>query len=363
MRSSRRRTEVLQEGYAQHGGKQQHFSKPLERGIDEALMASLRASLAQLERIARAGLVDEDMPRCVQGAAEGQFDNLWSHFRGYIEDEVYENKSLEREGNRKSLASSWSSPRKCWPADRACPAPMGWFRAKLLYSLCPADASFWQVFQMPSFWLVLVLTVLPLYGISVYMYVLLFALIERTDEYQLVSFICRFKAIQFLVQGVLPALLISAKHVACLEGELDALPASCTAVPSSVVLDLLAEPLRVGVVWLAYGLLACGHAHGGAAQLAALEMRRLDAADGALDGVADGVGAAPSGAAISAAETGSQSGTAISAAEMRSAHRAAPNPNPDPFPFPFPNPNPNPNPDQERPPRGAQRARRLGEVN
>ena len=50
MRSSRRRTEVLQEGYAQHGGKQQHFSKPLERGIDEALMASLRASLTQLEK-------------------------------------------------------------------------------------------------------------------------------------------------------------------------------------------------------------------------------------------------------------------------------------------------------------------------
>ena len=31
-------------------------------------MASLRASLAQLEKIARAGLVDEDMPRCVHKA-------------------------------------------------------------------------------------------------------------------------------------------------------------------------------------------------------------------------------------------------------------------------------------------------------
>ena len=72
-------------------------------GIDDALMASLRASLTQLEKIARAGLVDEDMPGCVQGAAEGHFDDFWSHFRGYIEDEVYENKSLEREGNRKSL--------------------------------------------------------------------------------------------------------------------------------------------------------------------------------------------------------------------------------------------------------------------
>ena len=57
-------------------------------GIDDALMASLRASLTQLEKIARAGLVDEDMPRCVQGIAERQFDEFWIHFREYIEDEV-----------------------------------------------------------------------------------------------------------------------------------------------------------------------------------------------------------------------------------------------------------------------------------
>ena len=196
-------TEALEEGYAQHELvlDKLRSSKRIERGIDDALMASLRASLTQLEKIARAGLVDEDMPRCVQGIAERQFDEFWRHFREYIEDEIYENKSLERAGNRKSLATSWSSPRKCWPSSgRVCPAPLSWLRAKLLYSLCPADASFWQVVQKPSFWAVLVLTVLPLCGISVYTYVLLFALIERTDEYQLVSFICRFKAIQFIVQ-------------------------------------------------------------------------------------------------------------------------------------------------------------------
>ena len=121
-------------------------------------MASLRASLAQLEKIARAGLVDEDMPRCVQGVAERQFDEFWIHFREYIEDEVppsppppslpppppslppsphhlhslqvYENKSLERAGNRKSLASStWSSSRTCWPKWKTrpmWPASVAW---------------------------------------------------------------------------------------------------------------------------------------------------------------------------------------------------------------------------------------------
>ena len=45
--------------------------------------------------------------------------------------------------------------------------------------------------------------------------------------------------------------------------------------------QLFAEPLRIGVIWFAFGLLACGYAHGGPGQLAALELRRLDAADGA----------------------------------------------------------------------------------
>ena len=33
------------------------------------------------------------------------------------------------------------------------------------------------------------------------------------------------------MQGLLPALFISAKHVACLEGQTNLLPESCTAVP------------------------------------------------------------------------------------------------------------------------------------
>ena len=164
----------------------------------------------------------------------------------------------------------------------------------------------------------LVLTVLPFYGISVYTYVLLFVLIERTDEFQLVSFICRWKAIQFVVQGLLPALFTSAKHVACLEGETKSLLESCTAVPSYVVAELLVEPLRIGVLWLAYGLLACGYAHGGAAQRAALEIRRLDVADGALDGVVRGCSSSSGRAASSTANGGG-----ISRSQMRSAHRAA----------------------------------------
>lgn len=73
---------------------------------------------------------------------------------------------------------------------------------------------------------------------------LLFALIERTDEYQLVSFICRFKAIQCVVLGVLPALVVSIKHVACLDGELqdawqDAL--ACAHMPRFIVAEVRAE--------------------------------------------------------------------------------------------------------------------------
>ena len=162
-------TETLEAGYADHVSDLQQGTTRIHRGIDEAVMASLRASLSQLGKIARAGLLDEDMPKALQGPVERQFDVIWRRFRGYIEEELYEKTSLGRVGHRNSPTTLWSSsPRSCWqPGSRCCPAPFSWLRAQLLYSLCPADATFWQVFKTPFFWVVLVLTVLPMYGVSV----------------------------------------------------------------------------------------------------------------------------------------------------------------------------------------------------
>ena len=66
-------------------------------------------------------------------------------------------------------------------------------------------------------------------------------------------------------------------------------PNDCSVGASSGILRyiLMAEPLRILVVWSAFTLLACGYARGGPQQLVALEAVRIDLADGTLDGVFD----------------------------------------------------------------------------
>ena len=242
---TRRTSFQLAAGYADHIKQEQNaVSMNIERGIDEVVMASLRASLSSLGKVFKAGLVDEDMPPSWQRHVARFNDTLWINFKEYVEEEVYEQRSLERKDHRRSLIASWATDRRCWQRGSGrLPDPFGWLRARILYSLCPADATMWQVGATTSFWVVLVLTVLPFYGISIYTcgrpfppapphvltsratavaggqaepshsfgprglrprrrYVGLFLIIERTDEYQLVSFICRFKALQFLIQGV-----------------------------------------------------------------------------------------------------------------------------------------------------------------
>eukprot|EP00435_Cladocopium_sp_Y103_P053126 s1169_g16.t4 len=48
---------------------------------------------------------------------------------------------------------------------------------------------------------------LPVYGVSPCVFLIIFLLIDKTDEFQLVSFILQFKGFQFLTQGVLRSLV------------------------------------------------------------------------------------------------------------------------------------------------------------
>ena len=54
-------------------------------------------------------------------------------------------------------------------------------------------------------------------------------------------------------------------------------------LPAMAFFELLAEPIRIVCIWMAFGLLYFGYAHGGPLQMKALEMVRVDAADGDLD--------------------------------------------------------------------------------
>ena len=78
----------LAEGYAEHIRQDQNnIGMNIERGIDEVVMASLRASLSSLGKVFKAGLVDEGMPQSWQRHVARFNDTLWINFKEYVEED------------------------------------------------------------------------------------------------------------------------------------------------------------------------------------------------------------------------------------------------------------------------------------
>ena len=175
-----------------------------------------------------------------------------------------------------------------------CPRPYTWFRARFLYAILPADAGRWQTLRNPKTVGIFMLSSCPFYAVSVWVFVLLFCLIDKTDEYQLSQYILKFKTTQFLI-GLFGLIQFASKMFYCLDGVNDFYDGvnvngthdrCVVAAPGQRPQDdylIAMEPVRVGFVYLAWFLLWSGRAYGGKAELLALE-HVVDAADGSLDG-------------------------------------------------------------------------------
>mgnify|MGYP006264902075 CR=1 FL=1 len=90
----------------------------------------------------------------------------------------------------------WAGYPQFWPRGSCCPRPYTWFRARFLYAILPADAGRWQTLRNPKTVGIFMLSFCPFYAVSVWVFVLLFCLIDKTDEYQLSQYILKFKTTQ-----------------------------------------------------------------------------------------------------------------------------------------------------------------------
>jgi len=168
-----------------------------------------------------------------------------------------------------------------------------YLRAKFLYSTMPADGSIWKILR-PSRPIGMCVYLAKLHSLtSVTAFGLTFLLMDRSDEYQLVAFILKFKAFQFLSFGLYPALVLGMGVMPCLmaldEGDSSSDVASAAdycleTARGTSLLAMITELVRIALIWSAAHRLNKG-AYGGLAELRALEYVRLDAYDGDLDGV------------------------------------------------------------------------------
>ena len=92
---------------------------------------------------------------------------------------------------------------KAWPdAPELWPDPFHWFRCSLLYAWMPADLTAFGQLRTPRIWPWFVVLLFPLPQYSFFLWMMLYVLIDRHNEYMLTNFAVLFRAAAFVAVGI-----------------------------------------------------------------------------------------------------------------------------------------------------------------
>lgn len=187
---------------------------------------------------------DEYMPGFVIAIIDTILDALWPE----VKDEVKKSITTELSGED---PIDHGEPPLC-----GCCGPLALPR----YILYPYDRNFWRRIRNPLWWLLCLISVFPLYGVSQIFYFILFLLIDRSDEFQLSQFITEFKSLQFASLGIVSAMLGSIQYYICTSST----PQSCDDdAPRTQLWAMVLFVVQIVVVWTAFLLIKCSSRKGG----------------------------------------------------------------------------------------------------
>jgi hypothetical protein len=87
--------------------------------------------------------------------------------------------------------------------------------ALVRYTLFPYDRNIWRHIRDPLWWLLTIVSVVPVYAISQLWYMLMLFIIDKNDEFQLQLYITNFKALQWVALGVLSCVVGALQYYMC----------------------------------------------------------------------------------------------------------------------------------------------------
>lgn len=152
--------------------------------------------------------------------------------------------------------------------------PISWARARMLYAVNPADDD-------PHSYVVFAMTLLQCsvaYQISNWTNLLLLALIDKHDEFQLITWIITNRGFHFVAYGLIQLVQNANAYFVCVLSDVgDRHPCSSNAPgrEENYEIEFFMELLRVTTVWIAVAHLYSRGCKGGKAHVVELERRRL----------------------------------------------------------------------------------------
>ncbi|CAE7835611.1 unnamed protein product [Symbiodinium sp. CCMP2592] len=214
------------------------FTDLMEGFLKRKLYKLLVLLVDKIPGILKTVLEDPEMPSRVQRAQDAAVDAVWPDVRQEI---MWE------------LAVTVDGRAADQPKEQGCICC-----SFLRYHLYPFDRGFWGRLRDPVWILFTIVGLLPVYGISPGIFLLIFLIVDKTDEFQLVSFILEFKGFQYLTQGLVRSLMGYFLYLNCVTAPGQEEDFCATNGPGSVaptLIVLVGYLLQVVLVWTAFVLL------------------------------------------------------------------------------------------------------------
>jgi len=174
------------------------FSEVMKAALKKASHQHLETLVDRIPILVKWMTSDDDMPKSVGMAKDNAIDYVWKDMR---EEILY------------SLKVAMQPAPKVDDEDTT--GRVDCLRAKIRHSEMPCDRSiFWQLKQ-PTWWFMRTVTLIPWGGILPLVFLFLFLIIDKGDEFQLVQFILLFKGSQFISHGIIKTAIGFFTYVKC----------------------------------------------------------------------------------------------------------------------------------------------------
>ena len=140
------------------------------------------------------------------------------------------------------------------------------FNASCRYFLYPYDKTTWQQLREPLTIIYKIICLVPVAGVTQFIFLCHLIIIDKSDEYQLVNFILQFKALLFITLGIVGSMVGGIQYYLCMQ-DLTGVSEdqSCSKTAPREQLHIIALfVFQVILVWIAFWCIKKSERKGGA---------------------------------------------------------------------------------------------------
>jgi hypothetical protein len=220
----------------------------IEKWVKQQIQALAARLIEKVPGALKDALDDEEMPSAVSKGKDRLVDSLWPDVR----DEILWELSVKLDGKAEDAAEQEPG--------------VDCFRAFFRYHMFPYDKSIWRKLRDPFWILFQLIPLVPVAAVNPLWFLFTFLVMDKGEEFQLVSFILRFKGYQFITLGLIRATLGFILFINCVTAPADDDDHQCEhngpGAQDNVWLSTGGFVLQVILAWLAFLMLPCSKQKG-----------------------------------------------------------------------------------------------------